>query len=258
MATATPVDVNYRVDGPPGAPVLVLSHALGLSLAMWEPQLTRLSQSLRVVRYDHRGHGGSPVPAGSYRIDDLGRDLVQLLDRLSLDRVSFCGLSLGGMVGLWLAATAPGRVDRLVVCSSAARMPRPDDYAARARLVRAQGMAAVADTVIGRWFTPAFRRRQPDLVGRMNALLLATPPEGYAATCDALAAMDLRDDLAQIKASTLVIAAAEDQATPPELSHEIARRIQRAEVAVIAEAAHIANLEQPEIITNLILDHVQS
>jgi 3-oxoadipate enol-lactonase len=119
-------------------------------------------------------------------------------------------------------------------------------------------VAAVADTVIGRWFTPAFRTRQPDLVGRMKALLLATPPEGYGATCDALAAMDLRDDLAQIKASTLVIAAAEDQATPAELSHEIARRIQRAEVAVIAEAAHIANLEQPEIITNLIMNHVQS
>jgi 3-oxoadipate enol-lactonase len=257
MATPpTPIDVDYRLEGPPGAPVLVLSHAIGLSLAMWDPQMARLSRALRVVRYDHRGHGGSPVPAGPYRIDDLGRDLLHLLDRLALERVAFCGLSLGGMVGLWLAANAPERVDRLVVCGTAARMPRPDDYAARARLVRAQGMAAIADGVIGRWFTPGFLARRPDVVAWSKALLLATPPEGYGATCEALAAMDLRDDLPRIAASTLVIAAGEDQATPPELSREIARRIPGAEVVVIPDAAHLANVEQPEAVTEQILDHV--
>ena len=131
MATPTPIDVHHRTDGQPGAPVLVLSHALGLSLAMWDPQVPRLSQQLRLLRYDHRGHGGSPVPTGPYTIEHLGRDLLHLLDRLGLERVSFCGLSLGGMVGLWLGANAPERIDRLVVCCSAARMPRPDDYAAR-------------------------------------------------------------------------------------------------------------------------------
>jgi 3-oxoadipate enol-lactonase len=257
MATPpTPIDVDYRLEGPPGAPVLVLSHAIGLSLAMWDPQMARLSRALRVVRYDHRGHGGSPVPAGPYRIDDLGRDLLHLLDRLALERVAFCGLSLGGMVGLWLAANAPERVDRLVVCGTAARMPRPDDYAARARLVRAQGMAAIADGVIGRWFTPGFLARRPDVVAWSKALLLATPPEGYGATCEALAAMDLRDDLPRIAASTLVIAAGEDQATPPELSREIARRIPGAEVVVIPDAAHLANVEQPEAVTNNILNHL--
>src|SRR2546426_7018426 len=157
MALAAPIDLRYRVDGPSGAPVLVLSHALGLSMAMWDQQLDSLARTFRVIRYDHRGHGGSPVPAGPYRIEDLGRDVVRVLDRLELERVSFCGLSLGGMVGLWLAANAPERVDRLVVCCTAARMPRPEDYTERAKVGRAQGMAAIADMVIVRWFTPAVK-----------------------------------------------------------------------------------------------------
>ena len=256
MATPAPTDLHYRADGPSGAPALVLSHALGLSMAMWDPQVAPLSREFRVVRYDHRGHGGSPVPEGPYRIEDLGRDLLHLLDRLALERVAFCGLSLGGMVGLWLAANAPERVGRLVVCCTAARMPRPGDYAERAKLVRAQGMAAIADTVIGRWFTPAFVGRRPDRVAGIKATLLAASAEGYAATCEALAAMDLREDLPRIAASTLVIAGADDQSTPPERAEEIAQRIRGAELAVIPDAAHLANIEQPEAITKRILGHV--
>ncbi|HVS06301.1 MAG TPA: alpha/beta fold hydrolase, partial [Candidatus Dormibacteraeota bacterium] len=157
MAAPKAIDLNYSVDGPPGAPVLVLSHALGLSLAQWDPQVAPLSQAFRVVRYDHRGHGGSPVPPGPYTIEELGRDTVNLLDRLGLDRVSFCGLSLGGMVGMWIASAAPERIDRLVLCCTAARMPRPDDFAERARTVRENGMEAIADLAIGRWFTRGFR-----------------------------------------------------------------------------------------------------
>jgi len=258
MATAAPIDLHYRVDGPSSAPVLVLSHALGLSMAMWDRQVAPLSREFRVVRYDHRGHGGSPVPERPYRIEDLGRDLLHMLDRLALERVSFCGLSLGGMVGLWLGANAPERVDRLVVCCTAARMPRPEDYAERAKVVRAKGMAAIADTVIGRWFTPAFQARQPDVVAGIKALLLATPVEGYAATCEALAAMDLRDDLPRIAASTLVIAGAEDKATPPEHAEEIAGRIPAAELVVIPETAHLANIEQPEAVTTRVLSHLRA
>jgi 3-oxoadipate enol-lactonase len=250
------IDVQYQVEGPPGAPVLVLSHALGLSMAMWDPQMARLSRELRTVRYDHRGHGGSPMPAGPYRIEDLGRDVLHLLDRLNLERVAFGGVSLGGMVGLWLAANAPERIDRLIACGAAARMPRPEDYAARAKLVREQGMAAIADTVIGRWFTPAFPTRRPDVVASIKALLLATQPEGYATACEAIAAMDLREDLPRIAAPTLLIVGGEDLATPPELSYEIARRISRAKVAVIQGASHLATVEQPEAITKLILEHV--
>jgi 3-oxoadipate enol-lactonase len=256
FATVPELLVNYQVEGPPGAPVLVLSHALGLSLAMWDPQMAGLSRAFRVLRYDHRGHGGSPVPAGPYTIGDLGRDLLKLLDRLGLERVAFCGVSLGGMVGLWLAANAPERVDRLVACGAAARMPRPEDYAARAKLVREHGMAAVADTVIGRWFTPAFASRRPDTVAWIKSRLLATQREGYAGACEAIASMDLREDLRRIGAPTLLIAGAEDPATPPELSHEIARRVTSAQVVVIPAASHLATVEQPEAITNLIVDHV--
>ena len=245
------------MDGPPGAPVLVLSHALGLSMAMWDPQLADLSRAFRVVRYDHRGHGGSPVPAGPYTIEELGRDLVHLLDRLGLDRVSFCGLSLGGMVGMWIASNAPERLDHLVLCCTAARMLRPDDFAARARTVREQGIGAIADSLIGRWFTPSFPATHPDTVARIRAMLLSTPREGYAGACEAIAQMDLREDLPRIKAPTLVIGAEQDQSTPPEKSREIAQRIPGAQLVMIPDAAHIANVEQPEIVTNLILEHVQ-
>jgi 3-oxoadipate enol-lactonase len=224
---------------------------------MWDPQVESLTRAFRVVRYDHRGHGGSPVPAGPYTIEDLGRDPLHLLDRLGLERVSFCGLSLGGMVGMWIASNAPDRIDRLVLCCTAARMLRPDDFAARARTVREHGMDEIADTLIGRWFTPSFPARHPDTVARIRAILLSTPREGYAGACEAIARMDLRGDLPRITAPTLVIGAEQDQSTPPEKSREIAQGIPGAELVVIPNAAHIANVEQPEIVANLILNHVQ-
>ena len=246
-----------RVDGSPGAPVLVLSHALGLSLGMWDPQVESLSRTFRVLRYDHRGHGGSPVPAGPYRIEDLGRDLLHLFDRLSLERMSFCGLSIGGMVGIWVASNAPERIDRLVLCCTAARMLRPDDFAARARTVREHGMEAIVDSLIGRWFTPSFPASHPDAVARIQAILLSTPQEGYAGACEAIAQMDLRDDLPRITAPALVIGAEKDQSTPPEKSREIAQRIPAAELVIVPNAAHIANIEQPEVITDRILAHLK-
>jgi 3-oxoadipate enol-lactonase len=256
MATPRPpIDLHYQMEGPPAAPVLVLSHALGLSLAMWDPQVPRLSEQRRLLRYDHRGHGGAPVSPGPYTIEELGRDLLHLLDRLGLKRVSFCGLSLGGMVGIWLGANAPDRIDRLVLCCTAARMLRPDDFAARARQVRQQGMASIADVLVGRWFTPAFAASQPDTVAGVRAMLLATPVEGYAGACEAIARMDLRDDLSRIKAPTLVIAAAEDQSTPPEQGREIAQRMAGAGFVLIPNASHLANLEQPEAVTDRILRH---
>ena len=255
FATAA-IEVHFRIDGQPGAPALVLSHAMGLALAMWDPQIPRLSHDFRVVRYDHRGHGRSPVPPGPYQLRDLGRDLLTLLDRLELDRVSFCGISLGGMVGLWLAAHEPGRVDRLVVCCAAPRMLRPEDYAARAMQVRRAGMSSVTDAVVARWFTPAFAAGQPDTVASIRSLLESTPAEGYAAACEALAAMDQREDLQRIVAPTLVIAAELDQSTPPEQSREMAERIPGARLVMIPAASHLASIEQAEAVTDQILEHL--
>src|SRR5438874_7795622 len=154
MATRA-TDLHHRIEGRPDGPVLVLSHAMGASMAMWEPQVDGLSRAFRVLRYDHRGHGASPVPAGPYTIADIGGDLLRLLDRLGIDRVSFCGLSLGGMVCIWLAANAAARIDRLVLCCNWPRMLRPEDFAARARRIGSEVMAAVADAGNGGGFTPA-------------------------------------------------------------------------------------------------------
>ena len=255
MATRA-TDLHHRIEGRPDGPVLVLSHAMGASMAMWEPQVDGLSRAFRVLRYDHRGHGASPVPAGPYTIADIGGDLLRLLDRLGIDRVSFCGLSLGGMVGIWLAANAAERIDRLVLCCSAPRMLRPEDFAARARRVRSEGMASIADAVIGRWFTPSFAERRPDTVAAIRAIFESTPAEGYAATCEALAQMDQRPDLRRIVAPTLVIAAEHDQSIPPEQSREMVKQIPNARFFLIPAAAHLASVEQPEAVTERMLDHV--
>ena len=250
---AGPAELSFQWDGRDDGPVLVLSHALGTARAMWQPQVERISSRRRLLRFDHRGHGASPIPPGPYRIEDLGRDCLRLLDRLQLDRVAFCGLSLGGMVGIWLGANAPDRIDRLILCCTAARMPRPEDFATRAARVRKEGLASLADQLIARWFTPSFFVDQPDRVAAIRAMLTATDPEGYASTCEALAAMDLRDQLRQIAAPTLVVAGAEDQSTPLAQAREIADGIRGARLVVVDRAAHLANIEQPDSIAQTIL-----
>lgn len=248
--------VHYAVDGPDDAPVLVLSNSLGTTMAMGEPQLRPLAERFRVVRYDHRGHGGSPVPAGPYRIDDLGGDVLALLDHLGVERASFCGLSLGGMTGMWLAAQAPDRVERLMLLCTSARLGPPAAWTDRAALVRAEGTTAVAATVVDRWLTPDLVRRDPDLVGRMRAMVAATPAEGYASCCEAIADLDLSGSLGAIRAPTLVIVGADDPAAPPDHGERIAAGIAGARVAVVQHAAHLANVQQPAAVTRLALAHL--
>lgn len=244
------------IEGPAGAPALVLCNSLGTTLEMWDAQMPVLAERFRVVRYDRRGHGRSPVPPGPYTVDDLGGDVVELLDELHLDRVSFCGLSLGGAVGMWLAIHAPERLDRLVVCCTRAAFPPPEQWAERAALVRADGVAAVADGALGRWFTPAFHATHPRVVDGFRAMLVRTPAEGYAACCDALGALDLRARLREIGAPTLVLTGAEDPVAPPACGEELAAAIPGARHAVVVDAAHIANAARPEAFTALLLEHL--
>jgi 3-oxoadipate enol-lactonase len=245
----------YVVDGPTGAereaPVLLLGPSLGSTGAMWAPQVPVLSRHLRVVRFDHRGHGRSPVPPGPYTVEDLGRDVLDLMDHLGIARAHYAGLSLGGMVGMWLAAHAPERIDRLALLCTAAYLPPAQGWRDRAAAVRAGGVAAVADAVLARWFTPEFPDPQA-----YRPMLLATPPEGYAACCEAIAELDLRPGLPTIGAPTLVIAGEQDPATPPELGRQIASAIPRARFVTVPEAAHLANVEQPETITGLLTAHL--
>lgn len=255
--SGAPVAVHHELDGPSDAPALVLSPSLGSTLAMWDPQMPALARLFRVIRYDLRGHGRSPVPTGPYDIADLGADLVALLDRLQIARAHLCGLSLGGMVSLWTAAHHAARVDRLVVCCASAQLGPPAMWSERAALVTAGGTGAVADAGLTRWFTPGFRARQPALMQQMRAMIAATPAAGYAACCGVLQRMDLRADLAAIRAPTLAIAAAADPSTPPPHAAAIAAGIAGATVAIVDDAAHLANIEQPRAITNLILAHLR-
>ncbi|NDL56726.1 3-oxoadipate enol-lactonase [Phytoactinopolyspora mesophila] len=248
---------HYEVTGPPGAPVVVLSSSLGTTLDMWQPQLGTLERHFRVVRYDHRGHGRSAVPPGPYRIADLGEDVVELLDHLGLSRVGFAGISLGGMTGIWLAANAPDRVQRLALLCTSAKLGTPEYWDQRAAAVAGGGCAAIAGTVAARWFTPGFHLREPGIVQRYTDMLAATPAAGYAACCAAIATMDLRPELSRINAQALVVAGADDHATPPEHARQIAAGAPDAHVQVIPHAAHLASVEQPDTVAALLLRHFQ-
>ena len=251
------VALHHRIEGPEDAPVLVLSNSLGTSLEMWRDQAPALRERFRLVRYDHRGHGGSRVPPGPYTMDDLGRDVLALLDGLGVKRFSFCGLSIGGMVGMWLASQAPERVGRLVLCCTAASFD-PDAYSSRARTVREHGVAQVADAVLERWFTPAFRGGHPDVLEWAGRMLRETPPEGYAGCCEAISGADLGERLGDIRASTLIIAGAEHPAAPPERSESIRDLVPDARLEILSPAAHLANVERPEAMTGAILEHLQA
>jgi 3-oxoadipate enol-lactonase len=252
----TVVEVASSVDGAQGAPVVVLSNSLGSTPAMWDGQFAALAERLRVVRYDHRGHGRSPVPPGPYELADLGADVVALLDRLGLERVHWCGLSLGGMVGMWMAIHAPERIDRLVLCCTSAKLGPPELWADRAATVRAHGVDAIADAAIERWLSPAFVAREPEIAARVRAMLAGTPAEGYAACCGVIERMDQTAQLCAIRAPTLVISAADDPATPPEHGALIASSIPGARFEVVADARHLATVEQPDAMTALILGHL--
>jgi len=251
-----PCEVHYECSGAPDAPVIVLAGSLGTDLSMWDPQARALSTRFRVVRYDTRGHGASPAPPGPYAIADLGADLLALMDRLEIGRAALCGLSIGGMTAMWVAAHAPTRVERLALCCTSARFApeASETYRSRAATVREQGgVEPIADAVLARWFTPAFAQANPDVIQRIRGALCSTSPEGYAGCCEALAALDLRAELARIVAPTLVLAGENDPATPPAHGRVIAEAIRGARLNTISHAAHLATVERAELVTALIL-----
>ena len=250
------MSLDYRLHGPEGAHVVVLSGSLGTTQELWSRQLPELAERFRVLTYDHPGHGTSKLPEDAPTVERLADGLLGLLDELGLERVSLCGMSLGAMVGMALALDAPDRVERLVLACTSAYMGPPDGWAERARIVRNQGTEAIADTVVRRWFTPAFAREEPETLARFRAMLAATPPEGYARCCQAIGTWDVRERISAIAVPALVVAGADDPATPVEHAELIASRIPRARLQVLARAAHLANVERADAFTSAVLEHL--
>lgn len=247
-----PARLHHVLEGPEDAPALVLSNSLGTTLEMWDDQAPALAERFRLVRFDSRGHGRSEVPDGPYAIEELGRDVLALLEDLSLERVHFCGLSMGGMTGMWMAIHAPERIDRLALCSTSTHMPPADQWHERAATVRDRGMGAMADGSIERWFSGQDRA---DAIERVRQGLLDTPPEGYAASCEAIADHDLRERVGGITAPTLVIVGGEDPSTPPDHARFIAERIDGARLVELERARHLLNVEHPDRVTEELLAH---
>ncbi len=235
--------IAWQSDGAADAPVILLSNSLGTDLSMWEPQIAALAGRFRVIRYDSRGHGRSDAPPGAYSMDRLGRDVVELVDALGIARFSFCGLSMGGMVGQWLGWREPARLVRLVIANSSAFMGPPSAWDDRIAMVRDQGMSAIAPSVIERWFTAGFRQDR-NAVADVLDMLLATSPRGYAGCCGAIRDMDMRPVLSLIDVPTLIIGGSEDPATPPAHSRLLADRISGASLALLP-TAHLSNRECP-------------
>ena len=237
--------LSYTVDGAEDAPVVLLSHSLGTTRALWEPQLDRLRQSFRVVRYDARGHGGSQVMTGDYRIDQLGRDALGVLDAVGARRAHVCGVSLGGLVALWLGVHAPERVNGLVAANTAARLATSEIWQQRIETVRSEGMAGVVDVGLTRWFTEAFRRDQEPTVERFRRMLARCAVDGYAGSCAALRDADLTADVARIEAPLLVVTGTHDIATPPAAGRLVHEKVRGSHYCALA-GGHLGNVEQAE------------
>jgi len=250
------IPASYRIEGPAGAPLLILANSLGTTSAMWDPQMPAWTARFRVLRFEHRGHGGTPAAAGPYRLDELADDLVDLLDHLGEESASACGLSIGGMVALSLASRYPDRVDGLVLACTAAALPPAEAWSERAASVREKGTAFLLDALLGRWFTPGFADRAPEVGASLKAMLASADPEGYAGCCEAIGAADLHEAMAGVRAPTLVLAGAADPVAPPPMSLELAEGIDGAALLVLPGAAHLANIEQPDRFATAVVDHL--
>ena len=234
--------IHYAIEGADGAPVLAFSNSLGTNYSMWDPQAQELRKTFRILRYDTRGHGQSAVLPGPYTIEQLGNDFLGLLDELHLGPVHFCGLSMGGMIGMWLGIHAPSRLNKLVLCNTGAKIGARETWNSRIETVQKSGMKSIATGVMERWFAPAFRAKAPATVSQIQRMLEETNPDGYAACCAAVRDYDSRGQLERIGAQTLVITGTHDPATPPANGQFLAAHIRGAKYAEL-DAAHLSNIE---------------
>ncbi|MCQ4260050.1 3-oxoadipate enol-lactonase [Stutzerimonas stutzeri] len=252
-------ELSYRFDGPVDAPVLVLSNSLGTSLGMWDAQVPAFTEHFRVLRYDTRGHGGSSVTPGPYSIDQLGRDVLALVDSLGIDRFAFCGLSMGGLIGQWLGINAGERLTRLVICNTGAKIGTEEVWNDRIDTVLkggAQAMRDMRDASVSRWFTPPFAEQHPEQVNRITQMIASTSPSGYAANCGAVRDADYREQLSGIKVPMLIVCGSKDPVTTTEHGRFIEQRVANAELVEL-DAAHLSNVEAGERFTRSVLEFLR-
>jgi 3-oxoadipate enol-lactonase len=253
FATIRNAQIHYELEGPSNAPILVFSNSLGSNLSMWDPQTSSLAKTFRILRYDTRGHGQSSTTPGPYSIEQLANDVLALLDFLQFDRVYFCGLSKGGMIGMWLGANAPSRFCKLVLCNTGAQLGSTDFWNARASSVLNSGMSSISRAVADRWLTPDFRAAHPDIDASLIKMIEATDPAGYAANCAALRDFDFRANLSSVKVPTLVIAGAHDAAATPAQGKFLSDNIPSARYLELL-TAHLSNIESRDAFTSQLLD----
>jgi 3-oxoadipate enol-lactonase len=234
--------IHYVLEGQTGSPALVFSNSLGANYSMWDSQAREFHKKFRILRYDTRGHGQSPSTPGPYSIEQLARDVVALLDALDLDRVHFCGLSMGGMIGMWLGVNTPKRLNKLVLCNTGAEIGTLEAWTARIDAVHKNGVKSIAPAVIERWFTPAFREKSPAVVSSTQKMIEEASPDGYTACCAAIRDCDYREQVAAIRTPTLVISGAHDPATPPADGRFLAQQIPGSRYVEL-NAAHLSNIE---------------
>jgi 3-oxoadipate enol-lactonase len=245
MGTAS-VSLSWEIQGRPDAPVIVLGHSLGTDRSIWKAQAAAFEKSFRVLRLDLRGHGVSPAPPGPYALEGLASDVLRVADSAGVDRFVYCGVSLGGLLGLFLALRHPARVEALVAANTAARIGSETGWNDRIAAVRASGLGSMQDGVLERWLAPAFRTRDPLTVERLRRAFVATSPDGYAGCCGALATADLREEISAIRVPTLVVAGELDVATTVADAEFVRESIPKSRLAVLKGAAHLSNIDQSE------------
>ncbi len=253
---ANGIQINYELSGKEGAPVVVLSHSLGSSLEMWHPQMAALEPHYRVLRFDTRGHGGSEAPATHYSLDQLGEDTVSLLDVLGIDGLHFVGLSMGGMIGQYIALNHGHRLRSLSLCDTAALIPPEAQPVWQERIdaARENGLSDLVEDTLQRWFTPPYLAQNPPEVQLIRKLFLSTPLAGYIGCSEAIRRLDYLEQLAEIKMPTLIIVGRDDPGTPVEASRAMHKRISDSKLVVLDSAAHLSNVEQSDAFNQSLME----
>ena len=244
--TSNDATLHYQTFGDAAQPALVFSNSLGTKFSMWQPQIEFFKKDFFVICYDTRGHGSSSAPQGPYSIQQLGQDVINLLDHLKIEKATFCGISMGGLTGQWLAIHYPQRFNHVIVCNTAAKIGQENAWQERAALVREQGLTPIAATAASRWFTLPFIQSQATLVETLSNDLAASSAEGYASCCEALAKADLREQLSSITIPMLIIAGKQDPVTTVIDGQFMQSHIVKSQLFEI-DASHISNIELPHV-----------